>query len=396
MSRVLVVAGGPYQLDLIRAARREGHAVVVVDGNGAAPGLALADVPVVTDIVDGPAVVEVARRERVDAVVSGASDAALIGLSAVVDALGLPGPSSEVVARCHDKLVTARAVRAAGLACPETEPWPAGSDADRAAAIAAVGGFPLVVKPATAAGGRGVSLLTEAAGLDAAVEKARRYGPHVLLQRWVRGRSLGVEAFVWGGRVVAVFPIEDHYARPFVSPVGHGVPAEVDPALAAKVDASVSAWVDALRLADGAANFDLRIEGGRPTLIEVNPRLGGSSITRLLELGLGIDPSAAALACALGRSPLPHLAPGAGRPVASRLFVARGHGPWAAPDAAVARWRDRALELTVDDGALTVDDFTLLGRCLVEGPTVAEAAALAGAIAADIEASARPAPQEGT
>lgn len=94
MSRVLVVAGGPYQLDLIRAARREGHAVVVVDGNGAAPGLALADVPVVTDIVDGPAVVEVARRERVDAVVSGASDAALIGLSAVVDALGLHPPEA--------------------------------------------------------------------------------------------------------------------------------------------------------------------------------------------------------------------------------------------------------------------------------------------------------------
>lgn len=400
MTRVLVVGGGPYQLDLIHTARRMGLETVVVDGNLEAPGLALADVPVVCDIIDGPAVVAVARREGIEAVVSGASDAALVGLSAVVDALALPGPSSAVIARIHDKLAAARTVRAAGLACPETVLF---AEAEGDAAVDAVGGFPLVVKPATAAGGRGVSLLREASGLTEAVAKARRHCPHVLLQRWVGGRSLGVEAFFHRGVRVAHFVMSDQYARPFVSPVGHGLPAAVDPELAAKIEAAIAGWAAALGLSDGAANFDLRIEDGVPTLIEVNPRLGGNSITRLIRAGVGADPSAAALACALGRSPAPHLTRTRARAVASRMFVGRGRGPVSIMGEPLARWTGHALELQLDVApgkvpALRVDEFALLGRCLVEGPDAEAAAALTARIAEDVQAAVRcddPDPEDG-
>ncbi len=391
MTRVLVVGGGPYQLDLIHTARRMGLETVVVDANPEAPGLALADVPRVCDIVDGDAVVAVARREGIDAVVSGASDAALVGLSAVVDALGLPGPSSAVIAGMHDKLAAARTVQAAGLACPETVLF---SEAHVSSAVDAVGGYPLVVKPATAAGGRGVSLLRDAAGLADAVAKARRHCPQVLLQRWVGGRSLGVEAFFQGGAPVAHFVMSDQYARPFVSPVGHALPADVAPPLAAKIAAAIAGWARALGLSDGAANFDLRIEGGVPTLIEVNPRLGGNSITRLIRAGVGADPSAAALACALGRSPGPHLAQTRARAVASRMFVGRGRGPVRIVGDPIARWSSQAIELQLDVApgavpALRVDAFALLGRCLVEGPDADAAAALAARIAEDVQAAVR-------
>lgn len=389
MTRVLIVGGGPYQLDLIHTAGAMGLKTVVVDGNPDAPGLSRADVPVVCDIIDGPAVVAVARAQRVEAVASGASDAALVGLSAVVDALGLPGPSRAVVAGIQDKLAAARSARAAGLACPETAELDPNAPEP---ALAAVGGFPLVIKPATAAGGRGVSLLHGAEGLDEAVAKARRHCPRVLVQRLVRGRSLGVEAFLWRGALAAMFLIEDQYARPFVSPVGHAVPARVDDGLRARIADAVAGWASALGLTDGAANFDLRIEGDRPTLIEVNPRLGGNSITRLVRAGYGADPSAAALACALGRDPTPHLARRSARAVASRMFVGRGHGPIRIVGDPVARWAAQALELRLDvtDGqppALRVDDFALLGRCLVEADDPAAAAERAERIAADVQAA---------
>jgi hypothetical protein len=58
-----------------------------------------------------------------------------------------------------------------------------------------------------------------------------------------------------------------------------------------------------------------------------------------------------------------------------------------------------ALDLTVRDGepsALHVDDFCLLGRCLVKARTAAEAAALAERIAHETAASIRLEPRSRT
>ncbi len=393
--RVLVVGAGPFQVDLIARARALGAEVVAVDRLPDAPGMALADHAFPINIVDVEAVAALAERLQVDAALTAASDAAVPAVSAVIAARGLCGIPPAVVAVCRDKLRTFEVVRAAGLPVPETRFVGGASEVE--AAVRAVGGFPLVVKPASAAGGRGVAVVNARAGLDAAIERARQYagaGGGVLLQAYVGGRSVGVEAFLWRGQVVAAFVLDDQYQPLFVSPVGHSLPCSLDAETEAAVVRDVAAFAAAVGITDGPLNFDLRRVGDETVLIEINPRLGGSSITELVRTCYGVDLSEAAVLCALGRDPTSALARQTIQPVASRLLIARGRGRVSMAGDPAAGWREhdavRALRVSVPDGqpsSLAVDEWSLLGSCLVVAPTPDEAEALAERLAADVVAA---------
>jgi biotin carboxylase len=325
-------------------------------------------------------------------VLTAASDACVPAVSAVAQALGLAGLTQAAAERCRDKLQAFERLRAAGLAVPETHA--VADPAQAEAAVVALGGYPVVVKPRSGGGGRGVSIVRDGGALGAALACARASyvgpaQPGVLVQQCIAGRSIGAEAFFVDSRLRALFLLDDQFEPGFVSPAGHSLPPQLDPALAAAIENAVEAFGAALELTSGAANFDLRHAGERTYLLEVNPRLGGNSITDLIAHAYGVQLARAAVLCALGRDTGPALERHASRPVAARLILRRGRGR--------ARLSSRlhgfghpdllALDLNVADGEPTsvhVDDWALLGRCMVRAASAAEAVALAERIAREV------------
>lgn len=386
---VLVVGGGPFQVDIARTAKELGAVVAVADRDPNAVAFARADHPLAIDIVAHDELIAAARRLGVTGVVTAASDVALPAVAAVGAALGLRAASPEAVARCRDKLAMFEAVRGAGLPVPETV-W-VRDEADARDAIDQVGGFPLVVKPRSAAGGRGVSVVRDPHGLRPAMERARRYDARgCLVQTFVGGLAIGVEAFFWGGRPVAQLVMDDQFEVGFVSPVGHSLPSALSDAQQDRVRRDVVAFAEALGLGEGPANFDLRLERDRTVLLEVNARLGGNSITDLVRQAHGVDLSAATVRAALGQDPTPELAMSAPRPTATRLLLVRGEGI-ARLDEPFSRIGDRAgivmVELAVNDGeplALRVDEHAIVGRCVLHGATASEAVERAARIAREL------------
>lgn len=394
--RVLVVGAGPFQLDVIDAALSLGTEVIVVDRRADAPGMARADHAVAIDTSDVAAVVEVARRFRVTGVVTAASDVAVGAVAAVAEALGLRGLRPEVARRCRDKLATFAWLRARSLAVPDTLPVQSARDAVEA--VAALGGCPIVVKPRSSAGGRGVSIVERPERLERALERALSYASPeegALVQRFVGGISVGVEAFFVAGELAAAFVMDDQYQDGFVSPVGHSLPSTLAaPALEA-VRRDVARFASAIGLSDGPANFDLRRDGETTVLLEVNARLGGNSITDLVRACHGVDLATATVLGAVGQDPRTSLAPAGEIPTAARLMLARGRGR-ARVGSAGDRWRTHpgvlSLDVVVRDGelpTLVADAWTILGRCIVRAKTVGEAAELARTVADDVSASIR-------
>jgi biotin carboxylase len=352
----------------------------------------LADHPRVVDIADAELVVRVARELGVSGVVTAASDVAVPAVSAVVSALGLPGLPPDVALRCRDKLACFEALVVQGHSVPKTR---AISDEREASeAVAAVGGYPAIVKPRSGGGGRGVTLVRDRAELSAAIACARRaYGPGVhgvLVQEFIGGRSVGVEAFFSNGELVEAFVLDDQFEDTYISPAGHSLPSTLEPAAASSVIKAIAAFGRALGLRDGPANLDLRQVGERTVLLEVNPRLGGNSITDLVRGAYGVDLAEATVAAALGHDPRPLLQRNRLQPTAARLILkhACGIAHLAAPSAA---WRDHpdvlVLDVMVNDGFpahVRVDEWTILGRTMVRGRDSASAAQLAERIATDV------------
>jgi biotin carboxylase len=392
--RVLVVGGGLFQLAIIRAARDLGVETVVVDRRADAPGLALADHGLAIDTTDADAVLEAARSLRVQGVVTAASDVAVGAVARVVDALGLTGVGSIVAARGRDKLATYEHMSRAGLATPKAIAIASADDA--AAHVEALGGYPIVVKPRSSAGGRGVAVVPVPDELPAAIARAQTYAGAdrlVLLQQYVRGLSVGAEAFFWDGKLAACFVLDDQYQNGFVSPVGHSLPCMLDDARQAWVRDAVAHYGSAIGITHGPANFDLRLTEHGPVLIEINMRLGGNSITELVRLACGVDLSAATVSGALGRPPLALLEHRVTNPSAARLILRRGHGTArfvGQPQALALTPGVVSLDLSLADGELAstvVDEWSLLGRCITRAAEPEAAALIAERIAREVTAA---------
>ena len=88
--KALVIAGGVPQVELIRQLKSRGIVTVLADGNPNAIARPYADGFYQVNIFDIPAVVDIARKEQVDFVITVCADQVLLVVAEVSEILGLP------------------------------------------------------------------------------------------------------------------------------------------------------------------------------------------------------------------------------------------------------------------------------------------------------------------
>ncbi|MFK0195401.1 D-alanine--D-alanine ligase family protein [Kitasatospora sp. NPDC090308] len=130
-------------------------------------------------------------------------------LQGLLELSGVPYVGSGVLASAvgMDKEFTKRIIESLGLYAGEytvVKPREWESEAGRAAARERIAGLglPLFVKPCRAGSSIGITKVKDLAGLDAAVEEARRHDPKVIVEKGVEGREIecGVLEFEDGPR----------------------------------------------------------------------------------------------------------------------------------------------------------------------------------------------------
>ena len=212
-----------------------------------------------------------------------------------------------------------------------------------------------------------------------AIKRARRHSDTILVQEFVVGVPIGVEAVFWDGECVATYIMDDSLTGAFPSPVGHGYPSQMGARDEARIRKIIADCGAAIGLTSGGLNADLRLTEKGPVIIEINPRPGGAAIAELLREAADIDVNGAAVAVALNESPLPFLKANHKTPVASRMFVSRSRPQWVpSPDAMAELGRQPGISLleatmTADGIPPTVDEWYILGRCLTTAATLSEA-----------------------
>ena len=236
------------------------------------------------------------------------------------------GPSPETLALCGDKIATLHAARAAGVpTLPASLPLgddPAGWD--RAAAQV---GFPLLVKPAGAGGGRGMRRVCDAAALAAAVAAARREaaasgaGAVVYLERELtEPRHVEVQVVAEGTAVLVLGDRDCSLQR------RHQKVVEEAPAPNLATDARRALHNHATALAravglSGVATCEFLLGAdGTLAFLEINPRLQVEH--PVTELVAGIDLVAWQLRVAAGDGLPAHDAPAPrGHAVEARVYA---------------------------------------------------------------------------
>ncbi|MCD0418124.1 ATP-grasp domain-containing protein [Rubrivivax sp. JA1024] len=304
---LVCIGAGDEQVAGIAAAQRLGLRVFALDGNASAPGLALADAAEVVDLRDADAVVAVVRRTGARGVVPVPLGAVLATVGAVNDALCFRGISSRSARLCTDKALMRAAFAAAGLAQPMSLP---AATRDEVLAAARRVGFPLVVKPASGSGSRGVALLADAAELDDFLERhgadlLERFAGGALVESVLRGQEYGVDGVVADG-VCSVLSLRRKLMSPPPARVAlaYTGPVRLAPDTMQRIDAAMRRATACIGLHDCLFHADVMVsDAGEVTIIELSGRPSGFGLSSvLLPACLGVDVQEQAIRMTLGLS----------------------------------------------------------------------------------------------
>jgi biotin carboxylase len=203
MRKVLIVTASRQQLPLIRRAKELGLKVVATDRDPNAVGFSSADVAEVVETLNWEAVLEVACRHQVSAVLTEQTDVAVPTVARVADAMGLPGIGADVALAASNKFQMRSRCLAAGLPMPQFRMCGNIEEAERAARDI---GFPVIVKPTDSQASRGVTKVFVAARLEAAVTSAMAHSHSgtVMIEELMLGVESSVEAFVDGDHITTL------------------------------------------------------------------------------------------------------------------------------------------------------------------------------------------------
>lgn len=324
MKKILVVGGGAYQVPLIRRIVGRGYEAYCIDRNPHAPGFLVASGYRPIDVTDLQAVLAYARELSIDAVMTYGATLPLPTVAYVAEQLGLralPLATAELSkSKYKIKEVLYRAgANVKGDFFEMHSPQEAKEHRFT---------YPCVIKPSDGSGSKGVSVVTSAAELDAAVNYAfdsARYG-EFYAESFIAGEEYSVEAFVCNGEVYLYSVVKTTFAagKDGLVSYGHRTPSGLPLETEVLIDEEVRKAIRALNITMGSVNFDVIVDeaDGKPYIIDCGIRIGQNLIaSHLVPLSRGVSVIDNTIDLALGEAV--DAAPKFTNCVATRLLIYR-------------------------------------------------------------------------
>ncbi|WP_349773565.1 ATP-grasp domain-containing protein [Rummeliibacillus stabekisii] len=152
--------------------------------------------------------------------------------------------------------------------------------------------FPLIVKSPMSKASKDVYLVKNRYELRKIMKKFLRIYPdqQILLEEYLDGPQYLVEVLVHKGKIniVAVFKQEITKELKFIV-TGYAVQLNVNDDLYKKLSSTVESIMNDLKVANAACHLEIRNVNGNWKLIEINPRISGGAMNRMIEEAFGIN-----------------------------------------------------------------------------------------------------------
>jgi len=240
-----------------------------------------------------------------------ADDQGVVIAALAAQKIGLAHNPPESVAATKNKVMLRRALRGS-VRQPVYQVLPRGFDAGE---VAGDVGYPVVIKPLSLPGSRGVIRANTAEEARSAARRLRRIlvrahaNPNdpILIERYVPGIEVALEGVLSDGNltVLAVMDKPDPLIGPFFEETIYLAPSQLHPEMLDEIASVVETATRTLGLRVGPIHAELRLDGSAVVLIELAARPIGGLCGRALRFGLlGSSLETVLLRAALGRTTL--------------------------------------------------------------------------------------------
>lgn len=306
MKRVLFLGGAPAQVAPIRYAREQGYFIITLDYLPDNPGHNLADRYYNVSTTDRDAVLAVATREKIDAIVAYASDPAAPTAAYVAEKLGLPGNPYASVEILTRKDLFREFLARHDFNVPRSRSFYQESEAR--CWLEKIG-VPAFVKPVDSSGSKGVTELRHMDDLPQAFTHALSFSREkkvVVEEKIVRqGYQVAGDGFIVDGELVFRCWADEHFDKLCngLVPIGQTFPTTHAAELQEVAHRETQRLLSLLGMKTGALNFDFVFDRkGDLYFLELGPRNGGCLIPEVIQHATGVDLIKYTVDAALGLS----------------------------------------------------------------------------------------------
>lgn len=301
--RVLVIAGGAWQVPLVRKVKELGYEAVNSNLYEGSPAFEYADHCEVANVLDKDKNLEIAKKYNVNAVLTDESDIAVPTVAYVAETLGLPTIGQEKAILFTNKYQMRCFCRDHGLNTPE---FCECETPEQVIEFKNRLNKPVIMKPLDSQSSRGVYIIEDEQTVRAHFEETRQYSSGkkaVIVERYIHGTEFTVDGIIVGGKhySLAVSQKKHYNYNPNVASElffsYQNSEYDYD-----QLRAQNDKVVDLAKLPFGITHAEYKYEDGKFYLIEIAARGGGTRISSdIVPLMTGIDNYQILIDAALGK-----------------------------------------------------------------------------------------------
>lgn len=288
----MILAGGNDQIALIEELRRYFNGdveIILVDMSDKVRAIPFADKFLQISTMDKGAVLEAARAERIDYILTACGDQPLSTMAYVATEMGLPTYLSEQDVRdLTNKRFMKEKMVESGI--PTAQHIYINKDWDGKLPDFE---FPLVVKPVDSNGSKGVKKVFSASDLDKALKEAFSYSlsGDVIIEEFKSGEELSVDVYVEGTTakllsITASKKIQENKDSFTIIQSYYPAPTDYKEERVLEICQKIA---DAWHLHDTPLLVQMIQKGDSYNVIEFSARIGGGSKYRLIQVLSGVD-----------------------------------------------------------------------------------------------------------
>jgi biotin carboxylase len=303
MKKLLVIGAGFLQNFVIQKAVSMGYETMTVDADPDAIGFQHAHKYAIVNIVDEKACLEYARAEKIDGVVTAATDFGVLSAAYVAKELGLPGLKYEVAQLIKNKYRVRKCLFEAHV--DDTEQAYEVNESTDIDALAQKLTYPVMVKPCDGSGSRGASRVNNSEELPQACTYAMNGSitHRAEIETFIIGQEYGAESLVVDGEIHVLGIMKKWMTEPpYYAELGHAMPCGLPEEVEKKARECVKNAISALGINFGSVNMDMLITpDGKVYIIDIGARMGGNMIGPcIIPYGTGVDYVGAMIQNAVG------------------------------------------------------------------------------------------------
>lgn len=303
MSKIMVIAGGNWQIDLIKKAKQMGHKVICTNLYEDSPAFPYCDICEVANVLDKEKNLEIAKKYMPDVVISDQSDIAVPTVAYLNEQLGLRGIGVDKANKFTDKTMMRQMCKDAGLPVPDFKVCRTIDDAKEMLEKY----HKIIIKPIDSQSSRGVSTITNYDELKEKFVDAMSYSnrrKEILAEEYIGGAEFTIDGLVVNGihyplciSIKEMYKDNTNVSKVQTYTYSHPI---YDYDLLRKTN---KALIESVGLPFGLTHAEYKFYKGEYYLIEVGARGGGSNLSsKIVPFMSGVDNYEYLLKQALGQT----------------------------------------------------------------------------------------------